>query len=102
MKAAKSSGISPYYVICAFAGAFVGLVLPAANTATTDHSGILAAIIAFELNYLNLLTTLGAIWLLYWLVSRKVVGREGMVLYGGLGFVCVRLILAAVNFFHRR
>jgi uncharacterized BrkB/YihY/UPF0761 family membrane protein len=102
MKAESSSRISGFvYVICAFVGALIGLMVPTTKDLPVQHHGILAAMIAFELNYLNLLTTLGAIWLFYWLLKRRVRPREAMVMYGGLGFVCVRLIFASVNFFHK-
>lgn len=81
------------YILCTFAGALIGFMLPATETPRTEHAGILGSIIAFELNYLNLLTTIGAVWLIYLLSRRRARGRQALVMYGGLGFVGARLIV---------
>ena len=96
VKAENSSGISRYEVLCASIGAFVGFLLPITHTLPPNHPGFIAAIIAFEMNRWNLITTLGALLLVYVLLKRKVRGREALVLYGGLGLVCVRLSLASL------
>jgi hypothetical protein len=89
------------YILCTFAGALIGFMLPVTEIPQTEHAGILGAIIAFELNYLNLLTTIGAIWLIYLLSRRRVRGREALVTFGGLGFVAARLVVAASLSFHK-
>ena len=81
------------YLFSALAGAFVAFLLPVTNTLPIPHGGVLARIIGFELNYLNALTTLVGVWLAYWLFKRKISGREAIVMYGGLAFVSVRLLL---------
>jgi hypothetical protein len=88
------------YGICALVGAVVGFLVPAAKASSAQHPGILGNIIAFELNYINLIATVGTVWLLYYVFVRKVRGREALVMYGALGFVSVRLILASLRFFH--
>ena len=102
MKTAVSNDILKYMcIVCALIGAFIGFLIPQTKAFPSQQSGIVAAIIAFELNYINLITTLGAVWLLYRLLSRKVRGREALVMYGALGFVSIRLILASLSFFHK-
>ncbi len=99
MKSLPSKHISNSWLItCAFAGAFVGFLLPSAKVGLLEHSGRLASIIDFELGYLNLITTCGGAVLLYWLLTRKTRGAEGMIICGGLGFVSIRLLLASISY----
>jgi hypothetical protein len=93
----------PNYLLiaCAFAGAFIGFLIPTARPGPPLHPGILSAVIAFELNYVNLITTFGAVVLVYWLVVRKVRGREAMIVCGGLGLVTVKLVLASLDYFRK-
>lgn len=82
------------YVLATLLGAFVGLILPKNTSYTHAHTGVVGAIIAFELDYLNLLTSIAGLWLVYWLFIHKVRGRQALVMYGGLGLVGARLITA--------
>jgi hypothetical protein len=89
------------YILCTFAGALIGFMLPGTSIPWTTHAGILDSVIAFELNYLNLLSTIGAIWLIYLLSKRRFRGRQVLVIYGGLGLVGARLIVAAWFYFRK-
>ena len=62
------------------------LMLPAHKIPLPAHGGILWHIIAFEINYLNVLTAIGAISLIYLLSGRRFRGREALLIYGFLGF----------------
>lgn len=102
MKAAITRDVPKFvYVTCALVGAFVGFLIPNTKTLPPRNHGVVAAIIAFELNYINLITTIGVAWLFYWLFKRKTRGREAMVMYGALGFAMIRLMLASVSFLNK-
>jgi hypothetical protein len=99
MKTDASNQVPKYLFIgCAFIGAFIGFMVPETRIPQPGHAGILSAFITFELNYINLITTVGAVVLVYWLLKRKARGREPMMIYGALGFVCVKLLLASLRF----
>lgn len=97
MNEPKLSGQTAGYrqIVATLLGIFVGLILPKSSPGTYVDGGVIRAIIAFELNYVNLLTSIAALWLVYWLFMRKAQGREALVMYGGLGLVGARLIAAA-------
>jgi hypothetical protein len=102
MTLATSERVSAYTCMtCVFVGALVGVLIPGTKSSPPVHHGILGAIIAFELNYINVITTIGTVVLVYWLVTRKVRGRMAQVMYGALGFVSVRLILASISFYSK-
>jgi hypothetical protein len=102
MKIADSKDVPNYLlIVCAFAGAFVGFLMPGMSYIPPEHSGIIRALVAFELNYINLITTVGALVLLYWLLRRKVRGREALIACGALGLVSARLILASLSYLRK-
>ncbi len=102
MRMVASNHVPKYLLIgCTFIGAFIGFLMPEAKLPQPESSGIVSAIIRFELSYINFITTLGAGVLAYLLFKRKVSGRAAMILYGALGFVCVRLLLASLIFAHK-
>jgi hypothetical protein len=102
MRSKDSASPSGYaYLVCALVGAFVAFTLPATVPALKTHTGTLAVIIELELRYENLILALGATWLLYLLLKRKVRGAQGIVMCGGLGFACMRLMIALVAVFRR-
>lgn len=81
-------------VLCALAGAFAGSLLQWGGVTTPEHGGgIIAAVINFELNHTLLIDTLGTVWLLYWVVTRKMHRREAMILWGVFGFLLAQLAL---------
>ena len=89
------------YILCTFAGALIAFMLPVTEIPRPEHAGILGSIIAFELHYLTLLDTIGAIWLIYLLSKRRVRGGQALVMFGGLGFVGAQLIVAALLSFRK-
>jgi len=102
MKTETSNEVPQYlYLICVLVGAFVGFLIPETKTVPSANRGIVAAIIAFELNYLNLITTIGLALFAYLLFTRRVRGKEAMAMHGALGFAATRLIVASLGFLSR-
>jgi hypothetical protein len=89
------------FVACAFAGAFIGFLMPETNYIPPQHPGIVSALVAFELNYINFITTIGAVVLIYWILRRKIRGLEALIACGALGLVSVRLILSSLNYLRK-
>ncbi len=86
-------------IVSAFAGAFLAFLLPEEARTPGPHAhGMMSAFIAFELNYMNLITSVGAVVLVYWLIKRRMSGRETLVVCAALGFVSIKLILASLRF----
>ena len=99
MRASSPQGFPNYLlIISAFVGAFIAFLLPETGTPIPHAHGMISSFIAFELTYMNLITSLGAVVLVYWLIKRKMSGREALVVYGALGFVSIKLILASLRF----
>jgi hypothetical protein len=96
-RAASSNASKNAYIICAFVGAFIGFLVPETKTLPPQRPGIPAAMIAFEVNHSNLIMTLGALLLLYWLSTRKAHGPQALVMSGALGFCAVQLLLASLR-----
>lgn len=83
--------------ICAIAGAFVGFLMPNEPADIPQQGGIVNAIFRFEMNHINAIYSLGLIAIVYSLIKRKVAGRHALVIYGALGFVIIRLLLASLG-----
>lgn len=81
------------YVLSFAAGAFLAFLIPDRPGPVPHAGGVVGAMIRFELNYQNVIMTIGLLWLLYWLVMRKLRGQQAVVMYGALGFVVFRLAL---------
>lgn len=99
MRASSARGFPNYlFIISAFVGALIAFLLPKAGEPVPHAHGMISAFVEFELNYMNLITSLGAVVLVYWVLKRKISGREALVVYGALGFVAIQLILASLRF----
>jgi hypothetical protein len=88
----RKSGV--FYVLCACTGAFVAFLTPEFTEQSIKHAGLLSSFFAFKIKYLDLLLFVAAGCVVYRLVIEKVRGREAMILFGGLGFIVIRLLLA--------
>lgn len=93
---------TPTNIISLTVGAIVGFLLPDMHTSLPQHHGVVATIIAFELSYINLITTAGLLLLIYWLFVRRKRGRETPIMYGALGFAFVRLVVAVLKYVNGR
>lgn len=96
---ASSDASKGAYIVCVFVGAFIGFLIPKTKILPSQSPGILAAMIAFEINHTNLIMTLGAPLLLYWLLTRKVRGSQALVMSGALGLCAMQLLVASLSFF---
>jgi hypothetical protein len=76
------------------AGGFLAFFIPTKPGPMPHSGGLLGTVIRFEIDYTNLLMTIGLFWLLYWLLWRKIRGREAILMCGALAFVFVRLAIS--------
>lgn len=100
--AAMSGYIRKYeLIIYFFIGASIGFLMPGGQIAPPAHRDIVSMLIALELNHINLISSLGAMGLVCWIIMRKTRGRETIIVYGALGFVVMRLLVSLVSLFAR-
>jgi hypothetical protein len=85
------------YILSTLAGVFLAFLIPSTKPQLPEQSGIIGAVIAFELHYENLLTTIVAVWLSFVLLKQQIRPPRKLILCAGLGFAWARILLAVLS-----